>query len=419
MSSKLSRRDFMIKSGVLTGCAIAAPTVLAAGNDKFRIGAVLELSGADVSGGQVAKRGYEFWAKVINAQGGIKIAGKQYLVELHIQDCQSQPDQGAVACERLIVQEKVDALFGAYTSGVQIAMNPIAAKYQVPCIAGSAESPGCWSSQPPFAYGIIPSVDQTAGKSIAEIVSISHPAAKTIAVVGVNEPFSKDTAVGFRDGAKDAGLDVIYYTLFPKDADLTPIGNTIASKAPDIVAVGGHDVLLSDMLKALKGAGFTPKALIEHYGITDSAFVNELHKDADGVMGISVWLPNAPYKDDIFGSAQDYATQYRKEYNVEPDYTTAGCSTAGYVLTKALEKLGEKPGLSQGAKAKLNDLIAQTDLTAFYGQVKFDSQGKHFHDNTVLKPILVQIQGGQVKPIAPEGAALVKAEYPLTPWSKR
>ena len=419
MSSKLSRRGFMIRSGVLTGCALAAPSVLAAGADKFKIGAVLELSGSDVSGGQVARRGYEFWAKAVNARGGIKIGGKNYLVELLVQDCQSQPDQGAVACERLIVQEKVDALFGAYTSGVQIAMNPIAAKYKVPCIAGSAESPGCWSSQPPFAYGIIPSVDQTAGKSIAEIVSVSNPKAKKIAVVGVNEPFSKDTAVGFRDGAKEAGLDLVYYTLFPKDADLTPIGNTIASKAPDIVAVGGHDVLLSDMLKALKGAGFTPSALIEHYGITDSAFVNELHKDADGVMGISVWLPNAPYKDDLFGSAQEYATQYQKEYKVTPDYTTAGCSTAGYVLMKALEALGEKPGLPTEAKSNLNEIIAKTDLTAFYGRVKFDSSGKHFHDNTVLKPFLVQIQGGEVKPVAPPEAALVKAIYPMTPWSKR
>ncbi len=29
-------------------------------------------------------------------------------------------------------------MFGAYTSGVQIAMYPICAKYKVPCIASSA-----------------------------------------------------------------------------------------------------------------------------------------------------------------------------------------------------------------------------------------------------------------------------------------
>lgn len=412
----------MIQSGALAGSALIAPSAFASGDGggkKFKIGAVLELSGLDVTGGQLCKRGYEFWAKTINKAGGIKIGDTRHEVELIVQDCKSQPALGARACERLIVQEKVDALFGAYTSGVQIAMNPIAAKYQTPCIAGSAESPENWSPHPAFTYGIIPSVDQTAGKSIAEIVKLSKPKAKTAAVIGANEPFSKDTAVGFRKGVKDAGLDLVYYTLFPRNADLTPIGNIIASKAPDIVAVGGHDVMLSDAVKALKSAGFTPDALIEHYGITDAAFVQELHKDANDVMGISVWLPNAPYKDDIFGTAQHYAAAFKKTYSVSPDYTTAGCSTAGYVLTKALQKLGQKPGLSRSAKTKLNEIIGQTDLTAFYGPVKFASSGKHFHDNTALSPLLVQIQDGDVKAIAPAKAAQTSPIYPMKPWDKR
>src|SRR5690606_1740402 len=140
---------------------------------------------------------------------------------------------------------------------------------------------------------------------------------------------------------------------------------TIASKKPDIVAVGGHDVLLSDMVKALKGAAFTPGALIEHYGITDAAFVDALGKDADGVMGISVWLPNATYKDELFGSAAEYAGAFKKAYGSEPDYTAAGCSAGGIVLMKALQQLGAAPGLDTDAKGKLNEIIAKTDITAF------------------------------------------------------
>jgi len=419
MARKMSRRDFVVRSSVLAGGVIVAPRVFAASADTFKVGAVLELSGSDASGGQVAKRGYELWANTVNAAGGIKVGDKAYKVELLIQDCQSQPAQGANACERLIAEENVDALFGAYTSGVQIAMNPIAAKYQTPCIAGSAESPGNWTSQPAFTYGIIPAVDKTAGKSIAEIISVSNPKAKTIAVVGVNEPFSKDTAVGFREGAESAGLEVVYYTLFPKDADLTPIATTIASKKPDIVAVGGHDVLLSDMVKALKGAAFTPGALIEHYGITDAAFVDELHKDADGVMGISVWLPNAPYKDELFGSAADYAAAFNKAYGSDPDYTAAGCSAAGIVLMKALQQVGAKPGLDADAKGKLNEAIAKTDITAFYGPIKFEGSGDHFHDNLAPKPFLVQIQDGKVVAIAPAEAAQAKTVYPMKAWKDR
>lgn len=419
MSDKLTRRDFIIRSGVVAGTAAIAPTVLAKSKETFKVGAVLELSGLNATGGQLCKRGYELWAKTVNNAGGIKIGNSRHKVELIVQDCRSQPALGAAACERLIVRENVDVLFGAYTSGVQIAMNPIAAKYRTPCIAGSAESPGNWTPHPPFTYGIIPAVDLTAGKSISNIVSISNPKAKTAAVIGANEPFSKDTAIGFRNGAENAGLEIVYYTLFPRNADLTPIGNLIAEKSPDIVAVGGHDVMLSNAVKALKGAGFTPDALIEHYGVTDPAFVKELNEDANGVMGITVWRPDAPYEGNIFGSAQEYAAAYEKAYGTRPDYTTAGCSTAGVVLTKALQELGEKPALSRDAKSELNKIIAKTDMVTFYGPVKFESSGDHFHNNTALNPLLVQYQDKKLVTIAPAKAAKAEAIYPMKPWTKR
>ena len=72
----------------------------------------------------------------------------------------------------------------------------------------------------------------------------------------------------------------------------------------------------------------------------------------------------------------------------------AGCSAAGLVLQTAVEKLGEPPSLSEDARGKLNDLIAGTDLQTFYGPIKFATEGDHFHNNTALDPMLVQIQGG-------------------------
>src|SRR3546814_4442730 len=106
MTNKLSRIYFIIRSGLLAGGVTVAPSVFASTPGKFKVGAVLELSGADATGGQVAKRGYELWATTVNAAGGIKIGGSMYKVELVVQDCQSQPAQGATACERLVRSEE-------------------------------------------------------------------------------------------------------------------------------------------------------------------------------------------------------------------------------------------------------------------------------------------------------------------------
>jgi branched-chain amino acid transport system substrate-binding protein len=258
-------------------------------------------------------------------------------------------------------------------------------------------------------------VDTTAARSIQSIVDTAYPKPVTAAVVGANEPFSDHTAQGFRSGAEAAKLNIVHYSLFPPNADLAPVAQVVAAQKPDIVAVGGHDVLLVDFVRGMAATGYTPKAIIEHYGITDASFAKALGRQADGVMGISVWLPTATFKDDLFGSAGDYAKAFEQKYGSPPDYTAAGCSAAGRVLQTAVEKLGEKPSLSEDARGKLNDLIAGTDLQTFYGPIKFASEGDHFHNNTALNPMLVQIQGGQVKAIAPPDSAEAKIIYPLAP----
>ncbi|MGH3360573.1 MAG: ABC transporter substrate-binding protein, partial [Nocardioidaceae bacterium] len=279
MPYSINRRRFLTRSGLVVGGVVAGPGLLAAcgggtsggATDTFKVGAVLELSGASATGGQIAQRGYQLWADTVNKAGGLNIGGKKYDVELIVQDCQSDPATGASATAQLATEEGVNAIFGAYTSGVQIAMNPICEKYRVPCIAGSAESPENWTPQPAFTYGIIPAVDTTAARSIQAIVDTASPTPTTAAVVGANEPFSDDTAEGFRAGVEDAGLEVVHYSLFPPNADLAPVADVVAAEEPDIVAVGGHDVLLVDFVKAMASTGFTPKAIIEHYGITDAS----------------------------------------------------------------------------------------------------------------------------------------------------
>jgi branched-chain amino acid transport system substrate-binding protein len=423
MTNELTRRSFLVRTG-LVGGAVMAPGLLAAcgsdsgsgdggGGDVFKVGAVLELSGAAATGGALAQKGYQFWVDTINAKGGIPIGDKKYKVEMVVADCKSMPDAAADAITRLVEQEKVDAIFGAYTSGVQIAMNPICQKYQTPCIAGSAESPASWSTQPQFAYGIIPAVDLTADKALKYIVDTAATKPLSAAILGADEPFSKDAAAGFAKGAKEAGLEVLEDSLFPPEADLTPIISGVAAKKPDILAVGGHDTVLIDVVKACKAVKFSPKAIIMHYGVTEPSFATELGKDSEGVSGLVVWFPEMPYEDELFGTAQEFAAAYEAKNASAPDYTAAGCSVSGEVLQLALEKLGKGPGLAQEDKVKLNQIIGQTDIQTFYGPIKFEQEGDHFHDNTAAPPTLIQIKSGKIVAVAPSEVKDGEYQYPM------
>lgn len=382
----------------------------------FKTGVITSLSGENILGGNLTKQGYDLWAEAVNAKGGVEVAGERFPVEMFYGDDQSNPATGADAAERLIVQNEVDALFGPYTSGSTIAVQPICQKYQVPMVSGSAESPNVWKAKPEFNFGVIPAVDTTAGLSLGVLAQLSDPAAKTVAVIGVNEPFSKETGEGFRDGVKQAGLELVAYELVPPDGDLTPVISKIAALNPDVVAVGGHEEVLINVVKTSKSLNFRPKALIMHYGITNPAFAQALGGDADGTTGVVVWLPTVGYKDDLFGTAQDFAEMAEKKLGAEPDYTAAGCAASGLVLGDALKRLGKKPKLTPEDRVALKDAIAETDIETFYGPIKFEKEGDHYHCNIQPVPVLVQIQGGKTVAVGPKEAAAADYTYPLPAW---
>jgi len=414
-----SRRRFLGGSALaVTAGALGMPFVRTARAQAatFKAGVITSLSGENILGGNLTKQGYDLWAEAINAKGGVEVAGEKFKVDMFYGDDQSNPATGADAAERLIVQNEVDVLFGPYTSGSTIAVQPICQKYQVPMISGSAESPNVWKAKPEFNFGIIPSVDTTSGLSLGVLAKTSNPAAKTVAVISVNEPFSKETGEGFRDGVKAAGLELVAYELVPPEGDLTPVISKIAALKPDVVAVGGHEEILINVVKTSKSLNYRPKALIMHYGITNPAFAQALGADADGVTGVVVWLPTVTYKDDVFGTAKEFSDMATKKLGGEPDYTAAGCAASGLVLGDALKRLGKKPALTPEDRVALKDAIAETDIQTFYGPIKFEKDGPHYHDNVQPVPVLVQIQGGKVVAVGPKEAAAADYIYPLPAW---
>ena len=265
---------------------------------------------------------------------------------------------------------------------------------------------------------MVPSVDLSSGKSIRLIAeNAKDPKPQSAAVIGVNEPFSKETAEGFRRGVEEVGLELKHYELIPATADLTPIISNLAAMNPDLVAVGGHEEVLVNFIRAAKSLNFRPKAIIMHYSVTAPAFAEQLGADADGVFGITMWTADVPFKDGLFGSAEQYDQLSFKRWGTHPDYTEAACSASELVLMDAAARLGKAPPWSQDDHQALAEAIEATDIKTFYGPIKFETSGDHFHDNTQPVPVLIQIKNGMTVPVAPAKSAKEEMIYPLPAWS--
>ena len=119
----------------------------------------------------------------------------------------------------------------------------------------------------------------------------------------------------------------------------------------------------------------------------ESAQITDAERFGDGAEGIlcaAQWAPTLTYRDDLFGSAADYADRFEAEYGYVPPYQAAESTAAVMVWADALERAGSFD--TEAVRAAL----AATDLQTFYGNIRFDETGKN-----IAKPmVLLQIRDG-------------------------
>ena len=75
---RFSRRRFLGGAALATGAgALGMPFVRTARAQAatFKAGVITSLSGENILGGNLTKRGYDLWADTINEQGGVEVAG--------------------------------------------------------------------------------------------------------------------------------------------------------------------------------------------------------------------------------------------------------------------------------------------------------------------------------------------------------
>ncbi len=404
-----------------TLCAVlgTSPAWAQADRNYFKVGVITSLSGDLATGGNVTKRGYDLWAKAVNEAGGIEVNGKRYPVKLYYADAQSEPSQGASGAERLATQQEVDFVLGPYSSGVTLAVAPVLEKYKIPMITGSAESPLIWRQKFAYTFGTIPPVNYTGSQPVGALAGLA-PKPRTAIVLGSNDAFSKATAEAFKTAAEAHGIKVLKFNIVPSGQDLIPLLSAAKVLRPDVIAFGGHDEELINLVKALRQINYTPKALLMHYGVTEPAFVEALGKDAEEVFGASVWTPTLPTRGDLlWADARAYAEAAQKEYGVPADYTQAGCSAAGIAFQAAAARAGVTPPLDEGEKRALRDALEALDIETFYGRIDFADRGEFYHANTGLEALTVQIQGRRPVITAPAEFAEAPARYPTTPWNDR
>lgn len=141
MSKTSSHRGRINRRTVLAGTAslIAAPWISSTARAQAKqvnIGVIMPLSGANAQFGTNSRNGIELVADEINAAGGIKALGGAK-INLIVADATSTPTTAGTVAQRMISQNEVTAILGAFASSLTIAISEVTERRDIPLLTMS------------------------------------------------------------------------------------------------------------------------------------------------------------------------------------------------------------------------------------------------------------------------------------------
>jgi branched-chain amino acid transport system substrate-binding protein len=396
----------------VAAAAFAAPAFVtpASAEDTITIGFTASQTGPLNVDSLGQQRGYEFWRDEVNAAGGIKAGGKSYQVKFVSYDDQSVGGRVQQLYTRLVNQDRAQFLFGPYSSGLTAPAAVISEQYgKIMVISGGAE-------EKPFQLGnkylfmVITSATHYLSGAV-EALKSKNPHAK-IAIVYSDDPFSKTVLNAAKQQAEAAGLQVVMDESYaPSTTDFGPIVNKIISSNADAFLGGGHYSDGATLARQM----YDQKANMKYVSILVAPGDDKFAELGPGAMGVTVpsqWEVQVSYKPQFGPTTEQFAKAFQDKYNAKADYHAASGYTSGAILQHAIEQANSiEPD-------KVAAALNATDVTTFFGHIKFATDPGHHGLQAAHEMVLAQWQKVNGKPgrqvVWPETAKSADLIYPLS-----
>jgi branched-chain amino acid transport system substrate-binding protein len=377
---------------VVAGCGAGAGSGPAA-----RIGATMSVTGSFATQGGPGRNGYLLCQKDVNDKGGI--LGRK--VEFLVYDDKSDPKAAVALYEKLIVEDKVDAVMGPYGSTHTEAVAPVTEKHRMVMISPLAATSSIWEKGRRYIFMVLPPAELFLGGLID---MASRNGLKTVAIIEEDALFPKAAGKGAVELARKKGMKVVLHETYGKGTkDFSAILAKV--KAGNADALGMAASSLGDQIvvaRQMKEQDINVKM----FGIAQAVdeFQQALGKAADFAYGLSAWEPSLPNP-----GIKEFVAAYQKEFNRAPSYHAAGAYGSCQIFMEAARRAGSLDS------EKLREQLLKLKTKTIFSDYAVDERGYQLAN----KGLFIQWQDGVRVVVWPDELATGKPRFPTPPWSQR
>ena len=367
----------------------------------IRIGVITSLTGAQAAFGAAHKNGYTIAANELNAKGGI-LDGKQ--IEVVYYDDTGKADQAAQGATKLVDQDHVVIVLGAYSSDTSGGVVPQVTRKGIPLIMPTATADNLMDSGSPWVFRICAGANAYAAAMVDFLKNNGAP--KTIAIVYENTNFGQSNGKSMAKAAPAAGMEIVDQEAYQAAApDYKALIQRVKAANPEVVYFASYLLDATTLMRQSEQIELNPKFITAAgTGFSAAEFPTEkgAGKYAEYTFSVTQWLPNFKW-----AGSKEFDDAYFKLIGSHPAYHAMQAYAALLVAADAIKNAN-----STEPKA-IADALRKEHLDTPFGPISFDAKGQNAH------PVLIsQVQGGQYKVVWPTDVAEAK---PLaTPsWSER
>ena len=394
---------------------------------EIKIGVIYPLTGPGASVGAELRSALELAADIIN-NGASGIADlpfsngkglpnlKGAKIKLIFADHQANPQTGASEAERLITQEKVVALVGAYNSAVTATASQVAERAGIPFLNPESSSASLTARNFKWFFRTTPHDDlfvHNAFEFLKELEVKKGIKAGVIASLNENGLWGTETTKLQSKLAAEFKQNLTKQVVYPaKTTQLTSEVQTLKAANPNLVMQSSYtaDAILS--MKTYKELGFSPDMILaNNAGFTDTDFIKTLGKDAEYVITREVWALDLATRNPLIKQVNDL---FNSRYKINFTGNSSRTFTGLMVMADAINRAGSTEPEAIRKSLVTTDIPGNKLIMPWKG-VKFDATGQ----NTLGQGILVQIVDGKYNTVWPFNMASRDIVWPMPKWDQR
>jgi len=400
------------------GTAQAAETV--------RIGVLYPLTGPVAQVGKDAVAAVETALDIINNSHDLdmplaKSAGLAGLggakIEIVVGDHGGKPEVGVGETEKMINNDKVHAMFGAYYSSVTGAASQVAERARIPWVNGESTSPQLTTRGFKYFFRVTPhdgEFTQLMFEFMDDFNKKNDNRLKTIGIIHEDTLWGSDSGGTQEKMAKQQGYEVVEKISYKaKTTTLNSEVQRLKAKNADVLMPSSYTSDAFLFLNTAKELDYNPKLLVaQNAGYTDPKFLETMGGKAEGIITRSPFNTDLAKTIPMIGKVNALFKKHSGGRDLSD--VPARAFTGFMALANAINDAGSTdPGKIQEALQKLD--MGPESLIVPYRGVKFGKDGQ----NTRTRGILMQVQNGEYCTVYPFELAACELKYPMPSWAEK